>query len=235
MRSQIDCPKNHIDDLTDSHDQDENELNENINIVGESNAEITSTESFLSDLLNTSSQVDDDCVQLGNEMLKKRQNSMEFNDVFLDMKSNKPCALNNSMLEKTFWVRSSSNNEIDEIVGGLSDSEYEDEQDVQNPPRNGDIYACVSDKKSRLTIEPITTVEIHPDPIYESIKDSNNSISTNNKENTQKAIDVFMSCNTDLLYADPNIKLQPSPNNCQHSFSHRTASRSVVCFLCLKK
>lgn len=221
--------------------------------------EITSTGSFLSNLSEIS-QTEDDYIGNTQAIFTSRHLSKEFNTLFDDKENlkNDTKSTNEGLHEKTFHVNANPSKKRDQCLDeSLSfDDDSESNHKVKSPPKRAKKNLRVSAEynrsrqlspKEEQTLRAMSSDEIDSNPIYERIDIESSSFDLDNMQNWQNAKRNVTKAPSSLLYGtdsktsssllygvDPKSVLLINPI-CQHTFAHRTASRSVVCFLCSKK
>lgn len=214
--------------------------------------EITSTGSFLSNLSEIS-QTEDDYIDNTQTIFTSRHLSKEFDTIFDNNENDKNFnkSTNENLHEKTFHVNVNPSKKRDQCLDeSLSfDDSSEPNYKVQSPPKRVkkseyNRSRQLSPKEER-TLRAMSSDEIDSNPIYERIDIESSSFDLDNMQNWQNKKRAVTKAPSSLLYAtdsktsssllyggDPKSVLNPI---CQHTFAHRTASRSVICFLCSKK
>lgn len=222
--------------------------------------EITSTGSFLSELSEIS-QTEDDYIDNTEAIFTSRHLSKEFDTIFDDMndkenRKNVTKSTDEGLHEKTFRVNANMNQKRDQRSDESFsfDDDSESNHKVQSPPKRAKKHRVSAEYKNRQlnhkeepTLRAMSSDEVDSNPIYERIDTENNSFDLDNLRNLQNAKRTIAKTPSSLLYAtdskasssllygvDPKSAQLNNPI-CQHTFAHRTASRSVVCFLCSKK
>lgn len=199
--------------------------------------EITSTESISSDISELL-QNEDDYIANREMNLSIEQTSKEFDDVH-NRKDQEIVKLKNGRLDKTYRVMTSQGDKRNKYSDDSGDNNECDHR-VQSPPKRikKQIPVSIYDFNQAKLYKPIeyrqhrelSSGEVNPNPIYERIAgDINNSIAFDHMEHLRKVKNV-------VTKTSNSVKSElPIDSNCNHTFSHRTASRSVVCFHCYKK
>ncbi|XP_055301048.1 rac GTPase-activating protein 1-like [Sitodiplosis mosellana] len=203
--------------------------------------EITSTGSFLSDLSEIS-QTEDDYIENAEAMLTSRQLAKEFEN--LEHFATSTALTNKSLCEKTFQI----NGQDDECEQCLDSSRSSIDDDsecnrrVQTPPKHAEKHLHTTEEVNRAKLQipkeyralrEISSNEANADPIYEQTHwFGNGSLAPGNKENWHKTENAATKTSNRPSYEENSkYKLQ----NCNHTFIHQFASRSVDCFHCSKK
>lgn len=209
--------------------------NSNDNINDANNDEITSTGSFLSNLSDVSG------TQTENDLFESSQSSQvskEFNEIFgltyNDENGSTENISRKRLLERTFQVQSNTN---DMSAQDVTDKfEIGNRQKMERPSKQSMKYP--SDTKIESQFHRQNSGDTDSNPIYERIDDDSLLFGYDNanKENSEK-VDSAVESRSGTLSPeiDQNEEMVVNPHSCQHTFSHRNASRSVVCFLCSKK
>lgn len=206
-------------------------LNDNINDAN--NDEITSTGSFLSNLSDVSG------TQTENDLFESSQSSQvskEFNEIFGFTYNNENGSSENisrkRLLEKTFQVQSNTNEMSAQVITDKFD--IGNRQKMQRPSKQPTKYPSDTNIESQFHRQ--NSGDTESNPIYERIDDDSLLFGYANKENSEK-VDSAVESRSGTLSPeiDQNVELVVNPHSCQHTFSHRSASRSVICFLCSKK
>ncbi|XP_055301047.1 rac GTPase-activating protein 1-like [Sitodiplosis mosellana] len=210
--------------------------------------EMTSTGSFLSDLSELSPN-EENYIDNTEAIFQSRQTSKEFDTIFDDRENQEKLAKskNKGLLEKTFQVIANQsdkrNQSLDESPDSGDISEYN--RRVQSPPKRIKKHIHVSEEINRAKQKKskeyrarreLSSEEVNPNPIYERIEgDGNNSFAFDNRGNWPKIESAVTKTSSNFLYGTDSKSDLPIDSNCKHTFSHRNASRSVVCFHCSKK
>lgn len=208
--------------------------------------EITSTGSFLSDLSDVSA-TDDDFLGTIENVHQNKSMSMEFNAIFGTPhaeKSDKKMAVpsqpfNENPLEKTFMIKNSS------PTKNLISDDRKNRLKVPSPLAISKKFLHLSDNftisklcdtKGKRSFNSMQSCDSECNPIYEQIygDDDDRRGGAFRLKNNLKNIEPK---NDGIAVTPTNSKLETLINaqDCQHTFSYRTASRSVTCFLCSKK
>lgn len=205
---------------------------------------ITSTGSFLSELSEIS-QTEDDYIGGAKTVFSSRKLTKEFDTIFVDTHGDqenvaKSTAFNSrNLLEKTFNVSVNPSKKRDQALDESRSDGSECNPRVRSQPKRIKKHNHVAEDFNRAKqampteVQAFSSDEVDPNPIYERIDDS--SFGFDSRENWQKIRNVVTKSSSSMLYgANSKSELMISPN-CQHTFAHRNASRSVICFICSKK
>lgn len=208
--------------------------------VNEQNCdEITSTGSFLSDLSDVSA-TDDDFLGTAEEL----------NAIFgrpPDTNSDKKLAvpsqpLKENALEKTFMIKNTSPNKI-----LLSDDRKICRMKIPSPLTLSKKFLHMSDNftNSKLceniigkrSFNAMQSCDSDCNPIYEQINDDDDGVGGGGIFRLKNNLKNIVSKNDGALVVptDSKPEIVANAHDCQHTFSYRTASRSVLCFLCSKR
>lgn len=216
----------------------------NVQNDGQTNDEITSTGSFLSNLSDMS-VTDDDILDSSTLGFNATSNNITYN-IAKDMTQNNDFSIEKSWLENTLQAKHGR----DITTKNPTDTEIESSSEVLSPSKRPKKYLHVADNfsiaklsngRSKRSFETMSSNEIDSNPIYERIKDSESSFDLDDKENDgyNRNIDtpetIVENVDVPIFKVDSKTEIVINPRNCQHTFSHRTALRSDVCFLCSKK
>ncbi|XP_031628238.1 rac GTPase-activating protein 1-like [Contarinia nasturtii] len=214
-----------------------------------SNDELTSTASFLSRLSDLT-PTDEYYLEQCDGIVGSHQLSKTFdNTIFAEIHGNehetnmsKSCATDEST--KTFVVENNPNKKRDKISDESSD-DIRCENSRRVPPKKRVrkylhaskefIREKLSIPKGRRSLDALSTAEVNPNPIYERIDSSIISLDCEKNLNYNWEKNAIApkdnSCDLNATRRESII----NPNSCTHTFTHRTASRSIICFVCSKK
>lgn len=217
------------------------------------NDEITSTGSFLSNLSDVSfTQTENDIF----ETSKLSKLSKEFNAIFGTAPDNTETQntdgtltdasqqVKNAMFEKTFEIETQPKRHAQIMDDNFNFKNTGNRHKMQSPSRRRPmkcpsvetINSTYLERKEKRELQHQSSSEVDPNPIYERIDDDSMILEYDTRANVQHLGRSVESASDILLYKiDANPKQTVSPHSCQHTFSHRSASRSVFCFLCSKK
>ena len=218
------------------------QCNNHANDVNEQNYdEITSTGSFLSEMSDISA-TDDDILGTNENLHQQKSMSMEFNAIFgsTTENSDKKMAVpsqpfNENALEKTFMIKDLS-------PKTQTSDDRKNRLKIPSPMTFSKKFLHLSDNfiNSKLceTIGKRSFNAMHSNdsdcnPIYERIDDEDEGgvfRLKNSLKNIEPKTDGALVTPTNSK-SDALINAQ----DCHHTFSYRTASRSTTCFLCSKK
>lgn len=209
--------------------------------------ELTSTGSFLSDLSDVSA-TDIDFLGTTENLHQHRSMSMDFNAIFgtqlenTDKKMAVPSSqpLNQSALEKIFQMKNSSPKK----PSPNGDDRMKNRLKVPSPLALTKKFLHLSDNftnsklcdavKGKRSFNAMQSSDSDCNPIYEQINDDDgvgglfrlkNNLKNIEPKNSGMSVTASNSKSEGLIHAQ----------DCQHTFSYHTASRSVSCFLCSKK
>lgn len=220
--------KNRVENINDG------ESNELAEIDVHANDEITSTGSFLSNLSDLSI-TDDDIIDISSLQLNVNSNT-QINQMTIDQ----------NWLENTIPV-SYNRNSINNRCVNNTEIELGCDSKVLGPKKRPKMYLhvdenftngklCDEHSKPSVEIDELISNESH---IYAQIGDNDCLFEHDDKENIVKNGNgnVKEEIVIDIPVSKVNSKSEVAinPNNCHHSFSHRSALRSEVCFHCSKK
>lgn len=233
--------------IAEDNPNDRKSNNKYVQNDAQTNDEITSTGSFLSNLSDMS-VTDDDILETSTLGFNATSNNITYN-IAKDMtQNNNGLSIDKSWFEKTLQAKHSR-----DIISQNADDteiEFESSSEVLSPSKRPKKYlhvaenfsiAKLSDGHSKRSFEIISSDEISSNPIYERIKGSESSFELDDKENNgnYRNIDtpetIVEHIEIPICKVDSKTEIAINPRNCQHTFSHRTALRSDVCFLCSKK
>lgn len=224
-------------------EKNEGRLKEKAAKTYNNNDEITSTGSFLSNLSDISGTENEvfetlfeECMDMCGEPEKENDRKHVQVSQWLDK----------SLFEKTFQVKLNKNETCAQISNENSKLKSNaDRPKLQIPSKTNKKYSSdqITDSSYSYNhasgqFQQQNSSEYDKGPIYERIDDDTllfehddeNKIITSQRNGNERS-------DMGPLISEVNTipEQDVDPHSCQHKFSHRSASRSVVCFLCSKK
>lgn len=232
--------------IDDNNQPDKKQQNSNTDDGdGQNYDELTSTGSFLSELSDVSA-TDDDFLGTVDNLHQNKSLSMEFNAIFgtppenPDRKLAVPSQSSHvNRLEKTFLIRNLLPSKIQ-----ISNDQNIGRMRASSPVNYSKKFLHVSDNfsnaklyetKGKRSYNAMQVCDDDCNPIYEQIIDEDGGGLFRLKNNLKNIDRPKNDDGTLISPTDSKMQAAINSNECQHTFSYRTASRSVLCFLCSKK